>query len=111
MPEVEETRWRQQHGTFHHDFADKVLQALNGEEPPKGSPLTTLALGSLTYRDICKGHVGGYSETKEIQDYLCPRVYKIDPTTRTATFTEKGSYVKTEADGGPVQVLKPYWLG
>lgn len=111
IPPIPAAYWQEHHGTFHQELVDLVLQALNVNEPRDRPPLATLALGSLTYRDICKGHVGEDSETKDVQDYLCPTVYKVNPITWTAAFTEKGSYERTEADGGSVRVLKPYWLG
>lgn len=109
-------------GSF-QSFATQVIHTIYDESLLYSRPpLRTLALGSLTYRDICQGYAGDRSRLRDLHDYLRLRVFKIHPDhwgvrsvglqmDGLAVLTEVGTYEKTEAAGGNVEVLRPYWLG
>lgn len=79
--------------------------------------LETLVLGSFTYRDLRNG-LGCYEiDDINVYKYRQPHIYRIDREYRhegrrkpLAILHETGTYEKTEAAGGIVEVLKPYWL-
>ncbi|KAL8790210.1 MAG: hypothetical protein Q9213_000741 [Squamulea squamosa] len=106
---------------LHAAFANSVLATLfdtaDGFFRSPSPPLETLALGSLTYRDVYNG-VGCLAIKDEATyNFIRLKVYSVDRAyyfegqrKPLAILREKGSYEKTEADGGRVTVLKPYWL-
>ncbi|KAI4193997.1 MAG: hypothetical protein LQ348_002720 [Seirophora lacunosa] len=102
------------------DAANSVLETIfnNTANVGESPPLETLALGALTYRDLRKGLAYTWSQNEESHLYQAfhLHVYRIkwqylfDVRKPSATLHEIGSYEKTEAGGGSVNVLKPYWL-
>lgn len=101
------------------DAANSVLETIfNTANVGESPPLETLALGALTYRDLRKGLAYTWSQNEESHLYQAfhLHVYRIkwqylfDMRKPSATLHEIGSYEKTEAGGGSVNVLKPYWL-
>ncbi|KAL8993604.1 MAG: hypothetical protein Q9169_006218 [Polycauliona sp. 2 TL-2023] len=107
---------------IHAAFAESLLTILgcNRDDTRTSAPqnLKTLALGALTYRDVYNG-IGYHTiHNRELYEFLRLKVYRIvssrDAEGRQrplAKLTESGTYEKTEANGGDVDVLKPYWLG
>ncbi|KAL8652910.1 MAG: hypothetical protein Q9226_004073 [Calogaya cf. arnoldii] len=103
------------HSTYAESVLDVILDYSNDTWPPP--PLDTLVLGSFTYRDHQNG-LGCY-EIKDVGTYKYrqPHVYRIDREYHhegrrkpLAILHETGTYEETEAAGGSVEVLKPYWL-
>ncbi|KAL9633501.1 MAG: hypothetical protein Q9204_003369 [Flavoplaca sp. TL-2023a] len=107
-------------------FANSLLTIIsckNGREdvlsrsPPRN--LETLALGALTYRDIRNGLGCHGVKDGELYQFLRLKVYRVIHNHQVdgkspkplAILAETGTYEKTEANGGAVNVLKPYWLG
>ncbi|KAL9011235.1 MAG: hypothetical protein Q9173_003901 [Seirophora scorigena] len=99
--------------------ANSVLETIfNTANVGESPPLETLALGALTYRDLRKGLSYTWSQDEETHLYqaFCLHVYRtkwqypFDKRKPLATLHEIGSYERTEAGGGSVNVLKPYWL-
>ncbi|KAI4117087.1 MAG: hypothetical protein LQ345_002607 [Seirophora villosa] len=99
--------------------ANSVLETIfNTANVGESSPFETLAFGALTYRDLRMGLAYTWSRNEESYLYQAFRlhVYRIkwqylfDVRKPSATLHEIGSYEKTEAGGGSVNVLKPYWL-
>lgn len=79
--------------------------------------LNTLAIRSLTLRDVHRGHDCQHDVTSIVDQYLRLQVYQIeyhpkrdDRRQAFAVHTEAGTYEETEAAGGNVQVLRSYWL-
>lgn len=108
---------------LHASYATSVLKTLqhypheNTINPHAHSTLQTLALGALTYRDVYNG-LGCYpSKGKDLYKFLRLQVFKVgryrlDGQERTlAMHIESGTYEKTQAAGGDVNIFKPYWLG
>ncbi|KAL8836962.1 MAG: hypothetical protein Q9176_005963 [Flavoplaca citrina] len=108
---------------IHAGFANSLVKILLCKKDALSSSapqnLKTLALGALTYRDIRNG-IGYHTiHNRELYDFLRLKVFRVirnyqvdDGRPRpAAVLTESGTYEKTEANGGAVNVLKPYWLG
>lgn len=109
-------------------YANSLLQRLDNGEfwDPQSNRMSpevlaprTLALGSSTYRVV---HIGIGSEYEDsnaaLHRFLRLQIYKVESwyqiggqRTRLATLSETGTYAMTEAEGGDVEILKPYWLG
>ena len=111
---------------IHASFANTLLTIISckdgGEDVlSRSAPqhLETLALGTLTYRDIRNGLGCHGIQNPDLYEFLRLKVYRIicnhhiDGRRQKpmAVLTEAGTYEKTEANGGAVNVLKPYWLG
>ncbi|KAL8879005.1 MAG: hypothetical protein Q9198_003302 [Flavoplaca austrocitrina] len=111
---------------IHASFANTLLTILSckdgGEDVLSRSAaqhLETLALGALTYRDIRNGLGCHGIQNPDLYEFLRLKVYKIIRNYQVdggrpkplAVLTETGTYEKTEANGGAVNILKPYWLG
>ncbi|KAI4117080.1 MAG: hypothetical protein LQ345_002600 [Seirophora villosa] len=108
---------------LHASYATSVLKTLQ-HYPHEDtinlrahSTLQTLALGALTYRDVYNG-LGCYpGKEKDLYKFLRLQVFKVgryrlDGQERTlAMHIESGTYEKTQAAGGDVNIFKPYWLG
>ncbi|KAL8853677.1 MAG: hypothetical protein Q9221_001488 [Calogaya cf. arnoldii] len=106
------------HGAYAESVLDVILDYSKVSRldiwPP---PLDTLVLGSFMYRD----HRNGLGCWRIIDErpykYCQPRGYRIDRQYHhegrrkpLAILHETGTYEKTEAAGGSVELLKPYWL-
>ncbi len=123
LPLVDEANLGFREARSHDTYAQKVIDIVLDDKfsfaeidfmPP---PLETLVLGSFTYRDLRNG-LGCYEiPDASLYKYLRPHVYRVDSKYRhegrrrpLAILHETGTYEKTEAAGGSVEVLKPYWL-
>ncbi|KAL8832492.1 MAG: hypothetical protein Q9170_004863 [Blastenia crenularia] len=78
----------------------------------------TIAIGALTYRDLRNGLGCESSLNLQLYEFLRLQIYRIDTGYRfegqpkpLAILTESGTYERTEAAGGDVDIFKPYWLG
>ncbi|KAI4275563.1 MAG: hypothetical protein L6R38_005846 [Xanthoria sp. 2 TBL-2021] len=110
---------------IHSSFANSLLKILLCSDKDILSPsapqnLKTLALGALTYRDLHNGTGCHTIPNRDLYEFLRLRMYKVVSSyygidrarpKPLAVLTEIGHYEKTEANGGDVNVLKPYWLG
>lgn len=104
-------------------FANTALKTLLCQPDCRGDMDTstlrnfaTLAIGALTYRDIYNG-LGCYTRmNEELYRFLRLQVYKVHRhdfeghLKPLAIHIESGTYEKTEAAGGDINVFKPYWL-
>ncbi|KAL8828374.1 MAG: hypothetical protein Q9170_006625 [Blastenia crenularia] len=119
QPSINGFHWKAEPEQLHQGFANHVLDAVcNRHNTPASPPLQTLAIGSSTYRDVYYGLSGVSSRTLSVYEYLQVRVFSMESWYRpsgqrklSAKLTETGTYEMTEAAGGRVEVLKPYWLG
>ena len=109
---------------IHASLANKVLKVLlYGDKdnilPSAPQNLKTLALGAFTYRDVRNGLGFGSVPNRDLYEFLRPSIYRVTSSydyvegrrKPLAVLTETGTYEKTEANGGGVNILKPYWLG
>ncbi|KAL8771691.1 MAG: hypothetical protein Q9209_002882 [Squamulea sp. 1 TL-2023] len=119
MPPVDPTKTLLPVEEMHAGFANSLIKTL--PRPPSGGIvpfLKTLVLGSFTYRDVRIGLGLRNINDPDLYNYLRPQIYQIDrhyqfegKSKPIAILFETGTYEKTEAAGGDVEVLKPYWLG
>ncbi|KAL8951409.1 MAG: hypothetical protein Q9222_002630 [Ikaeria aurantiellina] len=98
--------------------ADILIKSLLGAGDYSTTiPLDTLVIGSLTYRDLRNGlgmrNIHDYYGYK----YRQPHIFQVGRHRQfqgrpkpLATLLEVGTHEKTEAAGGNVECLKPYWL-
>ncbi|KAL8711386.1 MAG: hypothetical protein Q9220_004284 [cf. Caloplaca sp. 1 TL-2023] len=110
---------------LHSSLANSVLKSLlcgeKGDretiDPTAPSALQTLVLGAMTYRDVYAGLGCNKVKDKDLYNFLRPQIYRVGRYSfegrqrPLAVLTETGTYEKTEAAGGDVSILKPYWLG
>ncbi|KAL9035690.1 MAG: hypothetical protein Q9180_004727 [Flavoplaca navasiana] len=108
---------------IHAGFANSLVKILlckkDALSPSAPQNLKTLALGALTYRDTRNG-IGYHTiHKRELYEFLRLKVFRVVRNYQVddgrpkpaAVLTESGTYEKTEANGGDVNILKPYWLG
>ncbi|KAI4194006.1 MAG: hypothetical protein LQ348_002729 [Seirophora lacunosa] len=123
MPYIDPKATMLNYEELHASYATSVLKILqhypheNTIDPRVLSTLQTLALGALTYRDVYNG-LGCYDcKGEDLYKFLRLQVFKVgryrlDGQERTlAMHIESGTYEKTQAAGGDVNIFKPYWLG
>ncbi|KAL8955101.1 MAG: hypothetical protein Q9193_006910 [Seirophora villosa] len=123
MPYIDPKATMLNYEELHASYATSVLKTLqhypheNTIDPRVLSKLQTLALGALTYRDVYNGLGCHDCKGEDLYKFLRLQVFKVgryrlDGQERTlAMHIESGTYEKTQAAGGDVNIFKPYWLG
>ncbi|KAL8789061.1 MAG: hypothetical protein Q9213_001324 [Squamulea squamosa] len=117
MPPIDPTKTMLPMEELHAAFANSVIKTLLRSPFNGNKSLKTLVLGSFTYRDVRIGLGLRNINDPDLYNYLRPQIYQTDVCYQfegkprpMAILFETGTYEKTEAAGGDVEVLRPYWL-
>ncbi|KAL8642410.1 MAG: hypothetical protein Q9226_008515 [Calogaya cf. arnoldii] len=124
MPFIDPKKMALPLSEIYSSFANSLLRILLCSDkdvliPTAPQNLKSLALGALTYRDVYNGVAFHRTLNWELHEFLRLKIYRVVRSYHEgeslprplAVLTETGTYEKTEANGGDVNVFKPYWLG